>query len=356
MKITRTIATALCGIALAASACSGGGDEPVAQTQDQQAPQVQQVRHDDQAAQTDQPDTPTEVSVEETAGDPFARLDELNQEFEAATTVEGALDAMARLVEFIESDPTLAGGTWEFTEADMAPYAERYGVTVAELTAAVRAHPVLGEILAQATVVPGTSAAPDETNTLSADTDDSAESELEDDGWNDSDRDDSDGDDDMFEPVFLDEDLAASHTGPWGDHALARCLDSERTVEPLYSWFSNGGSTENGALVDASVSVAAVFGSETEARIAFEQIDLCHIGATYSQFLEALGFVGASVSGVGYQTHEIDRSMQVYTSHHMDGEWPVALVAVQDGDTVVIALTFGSGPGAAMVEAVALMG
>jgi hypothetical protein len=55
-----------------------------------------------------------------------------------------ALEIVAQIVTLMDSDPDTAGATWTFGAQEMAPYAARYGVTLDELEAKVRSHPVLG--------------------------------------------------------------------------------------------------------------------------------------------------------------------------------------------------------------------
>jgi hypothetical protein len=252
---------------------------------------------------------------------------------------------MGQIMTLMGSHPRFAGGNLSFDTSDLAPFAAQYRVTEDEVAAQILNHPVLGPIVDSAQAVA-------REKSLDSKTRVSDNSEVAaDDGW----ATDDDWADD-FSLVFVDQALADAHTGPWGDHGLGRCDSSDRSVQPVDTWFSSGGSTQGDALVDGSVTLGAVFEPEKAARRAFDEIDICHVPASVNQFLQALGLSDLMVNSLGFQSYDNDGNPQILGADYLEQDLPLGFVAIQAGDTVIITINFGYGIDDAVEEALINLG
>jgi hypothetical protein len=336
MNIKRTALTALASLAIITGACSKNVDDNARSL-------FQQVETASEQPAQEVSVTPDSASTADANSnlDTWALFNELADRFDATTDFDEALELTVEMVALLESDPETAGGVWELDEATLADYTAQFGMTVEDIRSQILSHPVLGSVFG-----PGAS--------------EEVSIEWEDTGWEEEEWEEEDWDDDEwdsgFESAFLNQDLADAHTGPWGDMALGRCTGVTRISAPEFTYSEQSGSVENGDLMDAVVTQTGVFTTEAAAISAFDEIDFCHVPASVSQFLQALGFEGYEVSGLGYQISEMAPGMQTKIFDYADSGLPVALVAIQQGDVVSISIAFGAGMDGTYSEAMTALG
>lgn len=331
MNIKRTALTALASLAIITGACSKNVDDNASSV-------FRQVETASERPAQAVPATASSASSADANSnlDTWARFDELSDRFDATTDFDEALELVVQMVTLLDSDPETAGGVWELDEATLADYTARFGMTVEDIRSRILSHPVLGSVF-------GTGGSEE----VSIEWEDTVweEEVWEEEVW-----------DSGFESAFLNQDLADSHTGPWGDLALGRCTGVTRISAPEFTYSEQSGSVENGDLMDAVVTQTGVFITEAAAISAFDEIDFCHVPASVSQFLQALGFEGYEVSGLGYQISEMAPGMQTKIFDYADSGLPVALFAIQQGDVVSVSIAFGAGMDGTYSEAMTALG
>ncbi|MFT7649633.1 MAG: hypothetical protein ACI8Y4_004396 [Candidatus Poriferisodalaceae bacterium] len=352
MNVKRTLCTALAGLALSATACSGGGQAASVIT-DQIAPTPAPVAaapatptpvapadavNTNPKAATPSASELAELTTDQDVADAFQEMERVGALAEQAATLSEALDLMGQIVILLDTHPAFAGGEpTTFDTSDLGEIAAQFGVTEDEVLKEMYVHPVLGPVLMNSESDTSESASEGDWVSIGYSSDDE---------WADDD----------FDSVFVDRALAEAHTGPWGDHARGRCTSWDRSVQPIGTWSSDGGSTSNGDLVDASVTIGAAFEDEAAAQQAFDEIGVCHVPASVNQFLEALGFGDWPVEGLGVQWYETDGRTEILLADYLDQDLPVGFAAILSGDTVIISINFGYGIDRAVEEAFANLG
>jgi len=310
MSTNRTrIITALAGLVFAATSCGSPANETSASAP---APVAAQAPATTVAAQP--ADVPTLADGEEFS---VEYMDELMVRSESAPTLDDYVNVVGEMVAYLESDPTTGTSNWDFPAEEMEAIADTYGVPVEVVFAELEAHPVVGTVFNSDVVT----------------TADASTVELDDGGSN--------------------QDEWTSQ-GPWNDHATDRCTGYDRPIAPVADSQSFMASMV-GEGQEAYVIQVAEFATAEDAAQAFDSVDGCHVPAAAMHFLADIG-VSADIGFGGEQVSEVSASGQFETWDMSGSGQPVALAAVQNGDQVIVALTYGLGVDAALQEAQSFIG
>ncbi len=226
------------------------------------------------------------------------------------------------MVAYLESDPTPGTSNWDFPAAEMEAIAATYGVPVDMVFAELEAHPIVGTVF-NSDAIPTADAVTIDTNVVEFDNGGSDQDE-----W--------------------------TSQGPWNDHATDRCAGYDRPIVPVADsqnfMVSTAAEGQEAYVIQVAESATAA-----DAAQAFDSVDGCHVPAAAMHFLADIG-VSADIGVGGEQVSEVSASGQFKTWDMSGSGQPVALAAVQDGDQVIVALTYGLGVDAARLEAQSFIG
>jgi len=142
--------------------------------------------------------------------------------------------------------------------------------------------------------------------------------------------------------------------GPWNDHLNDRCVDFDRTASAVVEAQHNMNAVSDLGQ-EAFVTQVAEFTSAADAAVAFDAVDMCHVPAAATQFLADIG-VDAEIDFGGQQVSEVSSSGQFETWDMSDSGEPVGFAAVQQGNQVIVTITYDLGVDRALEESQSFVG